>query len=346
MKIIRDTSTVVDPICGMTVDPQKAAGSHEHAGVTYYFCSRSCLERFKANPAQYANLEIDPVCKMKVAPPTAAASLEHDGHTYYFCNTRCAEKFRASPSSYLSPKPQTETLPVESDIIYTCPMHPEVRQKGPGSCPKCGMALEPEIVTEEDGPNTELVDMTRRFWIATVLSVPVLVLGMLETQRWVQFALATPVVVWAGWPLLVRGWASLVNRSLNMFTLIAMGVGTAYVYSAVAMLAPGIFPDDFGGHDGLPPVYFEAAAVITALVLLGQVLELRARSQTSSAIKALLGLAPKTARLVGADGSERDLPLAEVQLEDLLRVRPGEKIPVDGTVTEGASAVDESMISG
>ncbi|HET9216126.1 MAG TPA: heavy metal translocating P-type ATPase [Terriglobia bacterium] len=346
MKIIGDTSTFVDPVCGMNVDPHKAAGSHEHGGVTYYFCSRSCLERFKANPTQYANLEIDPVCKMKVVPARAAARLEHDGHTYYFCNTGCAEKFRASPSSYLAPKPMTEILTLESDVIYTCPMHPEVRQKGPGSCPRCGMALEPEMAAEDEGPNTELVDMTRRFWIATVLSVPVLVLGMLEAQRWVQFALATPVVVWAGWPLLVRGWASLVNRSLNMFTLIAMGVGTAYVYSAVAMLAPGIFPDGFGGHAGLPPIYFEAAAVITALVLLGQVLELRARSQTSSAIKALLGLAPKTARIVEAAGAEKDIPLAHVKLNDRLRVRPGEKVPVDGIVEEGASSVDESMISG
>ncbi|HEY5932780.1 MAG TPA: copper-translocating P-type ATPase, partial [Nitrospira sp.] len=202
------------------------------------------------------------------------------------------------------------------------------------------------MASEEEGPNLELLDMTRRFWVSTALSVPVLVLGMLEIQRWIQFALATPVVIWAGWPLFVRGWASLVNRSLNMFTLIAMGVGTAYVYSAVAMIVPGIFPHGFGGHDGLPPVYFEAASVITALVLLGQVLELRARSRTSSAIKALLGLAPKTARLVGLDGSERDVPLGEVQLDNLLRVRPGEKIPVDGVVTEGASSVDESMISG
>jgi Cu+-exporting ATPase len=348
MKIIQDISAAVDPVCGMTVDPEKAAGSHEHGGVTYYFCSRSCLERFKANPAQYLTFEIDPVCKMKVAPERAAARHEHEGHTYYFCNPRCAEKFRASPSSYLTPsKPSAEVVKLESsDAIYTCPMHPEVRQKGPGSCPKCGMALEPEIATAEEGPNAELADMTRRFWIASLLSLPVLVFGMLETQRWLQFALATPVVVWAGWPLLVRGWASLVNRSLNMFTLIAMGVGTAYVYSAIAMLAPGIFPTGFGGHDGLPPVYFEAASVITALVLLGQVLELRARSQTSSAIKALLGLAPKTARVVETSGTEKDIPLAHVKLNDRLRVRPGEKVPVDGIVDEGASSVDESMISG
>jgi Cu+-exporting ATPase len=208
------------------------------------------------------------------------------------------------------------------------------------------MALEPEMVTEEEAPNPELVDMSRRFWIAALLSAPVLALGMMETQRWIQFALATPVVLWSGWPLFTRAWASVANRSPNMFTLIGMGVGTAYLYSAIAMLAPRIFPHELSAHGGLPPVYFEAAAVITTLVLLGQVLELRARSRTSSAIKALLGLVPKTARRVGADGSERDVPLQDVRIGDLLRVRPGEKIPVDGVVVEGSSAVDESMISG
>ena len=305
MKTMENTSAVIDPVCGMTIDPHQAAGSHEHKGKSYFFCSRSCLEQFKANPEKYV----------------VTTEPNH------------------SPSS-------PEVDPADSDVIYTCPMHPEVRQKGPGSCPKCGMALEPEIAAEEERPNIELIDMTRRFWVAALLSVPVLALGMLETQRWLQFGLATPAVVWAGWPLFVRGWASLVNRSLNMFTLIAMGVGTAYVYSAVAILVPGIFPEGFGGHDGLPPLYFEAAAVITALVLLGQVLELRARSQTSSAIKALLGLAPKTARLVEASGKETDIALAHVKLNDRLRVRPGEKVPVDGIVEEGTSSVDESMISG
>jgi len=305
MKTLENTSAVIDPVCGMTIDPRQAAGSHEHKGKFYFFCSRSCLEQFKANPEKYV-VTTEP------------------GH---------------SP-------PNPEVDPADSDVIYTCPMHPEVRQKGPGTCPKCGMALEPEIAAEEEGPNIELIDMTRRFWVAALLSIPVLALGMLETQRWLQFGLAAPAVVWAGWPLFVRGWASLVNRSLNMFTLIAMGVGTAYVYSAVAILVPGIFPEGFGGHDGLPPLYFEAAAVITALVLLGQVLELRARSQTSSAIKALLGLAPKTARLVEASGKETDIALAHVKLNDRLRVRPGEKVPVDGIVEEGTSSVDESMISG
>jgi Cu+-exporting ATPase len=340
----------------MTVNPDRAAGSHRYGEQTYFFCSTSCLNKFTASPQAYVrptspaesqHVEIDPVCKMKVSPATAAASHEHHGKTYYFCNAKCAQKFKEDPSRYVStqvgnPRPDS----ADSDVIYTCPMHPEVRQKGPGTCPKCGMALEPEIATEEEGPNSELIDMTRRFWIASLLSVPVLIFGMLETQHWVQFALATPAVVWAGWPLFTRGWASLVNRSLNMFTLIAMGVGTAYIYSAVAMLVPGIFPHGIGGHDGLPPVYFEAASVITALVLLGQVLELRARSRTSSAIKALLGLAPKTAKLVDAAGTERDIPLAHVKRGDRLRVRPGEKVPVDGIVEEGASSVDESMISG
>jgi Cu+-exporting ATPase len=295
-----NASKVLDPVCGMTIDPVRSAGSHDHGGRSYFFCSQGCLDKFKSSPSRYIS-----------------SNQENNAAT--------------APSS---------------DVIYTCPMHPEVRQKGPGSCPKCGMALEPEVVAEEEGPNVELIDMTRRFWIASALSVPVLVLGMLEVQRWVQFALATPVVLWSGWPLFTRAWASLANRGLNMFTLIGMGVGVAYVYSAIAMLLPGIFPPGFGGHDGLPPVYFEAAAVITTLVLLGQVLELRARSKTSSAIKALLGLAPKTARLVTADGSERDVQLAEVQIDNLLRVRPGEKIPVDGIITEGVSSVDESMISG
>jgi Cu+-exporting ATPase len=301
----------------------------------------------KMKPTSMQSGRIDAVCGMKVNAETAAGRQEFNGTVYYFCSSSCEQKFKANPAAFALPRTEPKAIPMESaDVIYTCPMHPEVRQKGPGFCPKCGMALEPEIPVEEEEPNAELADMTRRFWIASILSVPVLGLGMLEIQRWIQFALATPAVVWAGWPLFVRGWASVINRSLNMFTLIAMGVGTAYVYSAIALLLPQAFPHGFGGHDGLPPVYFEAASVITALVLLGQVLELRARSRTSSAIKALLGLAPKTARLVSSDGNERDIALAEVQLGNLLRVRPGEKIPVDGAVMEGTSSVDESMISG
>src|SRR5436190_9145461 len=280
---------------------------------------------------------------MRVLPETAAGKFDYQGVTYYFCALRCLERFRTNPNAFL--KPQAEKAAPEAGS-YTCPMHPEIRQNGPGSCPKCGMALEPEMAALDEGPNPELVDMTRRFWIATALSIPVLVLGMLELQPLLQFALATPVVIWAGWPLLDRGWASITNRSPNMFTLIGIGVGAAYSYSTVAVLAPGMFPHGFTSHGGRPPVYFEAAAVITALVLLGQVLELSARARTSAAIKSLLGLAPKTARRIAADGSEADVPLEHVHIGDSLRIRPGEKIPVDGIVLSGASSVDESMVSG
>jgi P-type Cu+ transporter len=276
--------------------------------------------------------EIDPVCKMRVLPETAAARFEYNHKTYYFCAVRCMERFKANPPAFLQPS-DAAPAPI-SDVIYTCPMHPEVRQKGPGSCPKCGMALEAEMAQLDEGPNPELADMTRRFWIAAVLAAPIVALGMMEMNRTVQLVLATPVVLWAGWPLLERGAASIVHRSLNMFTLIGMGIGVAYLYSVIAVLQ----------GRGLP-VYFEAASVITALVLLGQVLELRARAQTSSAIKSLLGLAPKTARRV-ANGTETDVPLEHVQVGETLRVRPGEKVPVDGTLMEGASAVDESMVSG
>jgi len=288
-------------------------------------------------PSRPPVFETDPVCLMKVLPETAVGKYEHKGRTYYFCSLRCVERFRANPDRFVgSPKPGALNPP--SEIVqgfYTCPMHPEIRQPGPGSCPKCGMALEPEMITAEEEENPELTDMTRRFWIGAGLSLPVFILGMLEIYPIVQLALATPVVLWAGWPLLQRGWASMVNRSPNMFTLIATGIGTAYLHSLIATLF-------FSGV----PIYFEAAAVITTLVLLGQVLELRARSRTGLAIKALLGLAPKTARVVAKDGSERDVPLDQVHIGDVLRVRPGEKVPVDGTIMEGQSSVDESMISG
>ncbi len=270
---------------------------------------------------------------MSVMPETAAGKYEYKGKTYYFCNPRCLERFRRDPEQFLgAAKPEPAPKSAMS-AIYVCPMHPEVRQTGPGTCPKCGMALEPEMVSLEDQGNPELDDMTRRFWIAAVLSLPTLILGMAETGRIIQWVLATPVVLWAGWPLFDRAWASIVNRSLNMFTLIGIGTGTAYAYSVVAIF------------ENLP-VYFEASAVITALVLLGQVLELRARSRTGSAIKALLGLAPKTARLIPPSGPEKDVPLEQVRVGDVLRVRPGEKVPVDGTLIEGNSAIDESMISG
>jgi len=298
----------------------------------------------------------DPVCGMSVDPHTAKHRHTHKGQTYYFCSAGCRTKFIADPEKYLSPE-QRAAEPVPEGTIYTCPMHPEIRQIGPGSCPICGMGLEPEIATADTGPNPELIDMTRRFWIGLVLTIPVFALEMGQhlfglhlldqhVSNWVQFALATPVVLWAGWPFFVRGWQSLVTRNLNMFTLIAMGTGVAWAYSVVATFAPGIFPSAFRGHDGAVAVYFEAAAVITVLVLLGQVLELRAREATSGAIKALLDLAPKTARRVKDDGSDEDVALDAIVAGDRLRVRPGEKVPVDGELIEGRSSLDESLVTG
>jgi P-type Cu+ transporter len=281
--------------------------------------------------------EIDPVCKMRVLPETAAARYDYEGRTYYFCANRCKERFQSDPQSFLKAKaaaPAAAT-PASRAAIYTCPMHPEIRQPGFGTCPKCGMALEPEMAQLDEAENPELTDMSRRFWIAAAFSLPVMLLAMMEMHVTVQLLLSTPVVLWAGGPLFQRGAASIRHRSPNMFTLIAMGVGTAYVYSVAAVLAT---PE--------PQVYFEAASVITALALLGQVLELRARAKTSSAIKSLLALAPKTARVIDAQGRESDIPLEHVQIGNTLRVRPGEKVPVDGIVLEGASGIDESMITG
>jgi Cu+-exporting ATPase len=294
---------------------------------------------------------------MMVDPHTAKHRAEHDGRPYYFCSAGCRTKFLADPERYLSTSERAPE-PVPEGTIYTCPMHPEVRQVGPGACPICGMALEPDVITADAGPNHELADMTRRFWIGLVLTVPVFVLEMgghlfgiterlgQQNANWLQLVLATPVVVWAGWPFLERGWRSLVSRNLNMFTLIAIGTGAAWLYSVAATVAPGLFPVALRAPDGGVPAYFEAAAVITVLVLLGQVLELRARDSTSGAIRALLDLAPKTARILREDGREEEIGLESVQLGDQLRVRPGEKIPVDGTVLEGRSAVDESMVTG
>ncbi|MGB6350226.1 MAG: heavy metal translocating P-type ATPase [Pseudolabrys sp.] len=302
-----------------------------------------------------ANRAIDPVCGMTVDPRTAKHRAEHHGHSYYFCSAGCRTKFVTNPQKYLG---ASEPEPVAEGAIYTCPMHPEIRQAGPGACPICGMALEPEIAGPETGPNPELVDMKRRFWIGLVLTLPVFTLEMgghiFGAHNWVaptlsndvQFAFATPVVLWAGWPFFVRGWQSLVTRNLNMFTLIAMGTGVAYVYSLFATFAPGIFPEAFRGHGGAPAAYFEAASVITVLVLMGQVLELRAREATSGAIRALLDLAPKTARRVKDDGSDEEISLDAVQVGNRLRVRPGDKVPVDGIVLEGRSALDESMVTG
>ena len=307
-----------------------------------------------AAPAEH--LATDPVCGMKVDPHTAKHRAQYAGRTYYFCSARCREKFEADPARYLE-KDKTPAAPVPEGTIYTCPMHPEIRQVGPGSCPICGMALEPVLATADTGPNPELADMTRRFWVGLVLTLPVAILEMgqhlfglhlleQQTSNWVQFALATPVVLWAGWPFFVRGWQSILTRNLNMFTLIAMGIGVAWLYSVVATFAPGAFPDAFRDHHGAVAVYFEAAAVITVLVLIGQVLELRAREHTSGAIKALLNLAPKTARKIADDNSEAEVPLDSVIVGDRLRVRPGEKVPVDGEVLDGRSSLDESMVTG
>jgi len=298
---------------------------------------------------------LDPVCGMTVDPHTAKHRADYRGHTYYFCNPGCRTKFVADPQKYLGAR---EPEPVVEGAIYTCPMHPEIRQVGPGPCPICGMALEPEIATADNGPNPELSDMTRRFWIGLVLALPVMVLEMgghfVGPHNWVdptlsntiQFAFATPVVLWAGWPFFVRGYQSLLTRNLNMFTLIAMGTGVAYLYSVVATFAPGIFPQAFRMHGGAVAVYFEAASMITVLVLIGQVLELRAREATSGAIKALLDLAPKTARRVKDDGSDEEVSLDLIAVGDRLRVKPGDKVPVDGVVLEGHSSLDESMVTG
>jgi P-type Cu+ transporter len=297
----------------------------------------------------------DPVCGMSVDPATARHKAEHAGRMRYFCSAGCRDKFLADPQKYLMPAPPAEAL---EGAEYTCPMHPEIRQIGPGSCPICGMALEPVMASAEVSENVELADMTRRFWAGLVLTLPVLMLEMgghvfglamkvgMQNSNWIQLLLSTPVVLWAGWPFFVRGWQSLVTRNLNMFTLIALGTGVAWAYSIVATLAPGAFPQAFRSHDGSVAVYFESAAVITVLVLLGQVLELRARDQTSGAIRALLKLAPKTARRVGADNQDAEIKLEDVMVGDRLRVRPGEKIPVDGVIAEGSVSIDESMVTG
>lgn len=305
----------------------------------------------------------DPVCNMDVSPDTAAASYAYAGETYYFCSEQCRDKFQHDPKVVLEKREKKDAekqAPGSDEREYTCPMHPEVLQKGPGSCPKCGMDLEPKEVTADEGESPEIKSMTQRFWICLVLTLPVFFIAMSDaipgvtlhqilsstTQNWVQLVLATPVVLWGGWPFFVRGYKSIVTWQLNMFTLIAIGTGVAWIYSIVAVLAPQIFPAAFRDAQGNVAVYFEAAAVIVTLVLLGQVLELRARQRTSGAIRALLGLAPKTARIVREDGSEEDIPLEDVHKGDRLRVRPGEKVPVDGILREGSSAVDEAMVSG
>src|SRR5690349_13756912 len=331
-KYPRQPMTKIDPVCSMTVDPNQAAGQVEYKGETYYFCSKHCAQKFREDPERYLNKSATPVTT--ATPATIQL-------------TRRKEE------------PPPAAPPAGEKIEYTCPMHPQIVRDAPGFCPICGMALEPRTITAEED-NKELTDMARRFKVGLILVIPLLLLAMSDlipghpVQRaismriltYIQVVLATPVVLWAGWPFFERGWASIVNRSLNMFTLIGLGTGMAWIYSVIGTLAPGVFPVSFRTHGGEVGLYFEAAAVITVLVLLGQVLELRARSQTSSAIRALLGLAPPTARRLRPDGAEEDVPLERVQVGERLRVRPGEKVPVDGVVLEGRSAVDESMVTG
>ncbi len=372
----KNDGNFIDPICGMTISPESAAGNLEHNGETFYFCSKGCLEKFKKQietpiiqPAMVqlsrkkvtdADFEthVDPVCKMIVQPQTAAGKFDYKDTTYYFCATNCLNKFRQNPEKFLQKDAKPEPM-ASADVEYTCPMHPEIVQIGPGTCPKCGMALEPTVISLDDKPDPEYLDMRRRFWISAALTLPVFALAMAEmlpnfhnlilpkTSIWIQFLLAAPVVVWGGFPFFVRAVQSVKNLSPNMFTLIAIGTGAAFLLSLAALFFPQIFPVSMrDAHSGIVPAYFESAAVITTLVLLGQVLELRARSQTSSAIKELLGLAPKTATVVFEDGTESEMDLADIQIGATLRVRANEKIPTDGVILEGTSAIDESMVTG
>ena len=380
-----ESASEIDPICGLTVNPATAAGSYNHEGKTYYFCSAGCLQKFiaqsqgapasgfvgigrvKKETVSHGEMTatpggefVDPVCGMSVAPETAAGKYDYEGKTYYFCSTGCLNKFKQNPANFLEKKKEEkQSAGAGEGVEYTCPMHPEIVQIGPGTCPLCGMALEPKVITLDDAPDPEFVDMKRRFWISAVLTVPVFVLAMAEMlpnfhtlispkiSLWIQFALATPVVIWGGFPFFVRGWQSIGNRSPNMFTLIAIGTGAAYLFSLFALFFPDLFPVSMRNeHTGLIAAYFEAAAVITTLVLLGQVLELRARSQTSSAIKELLGLAPDVAIVVFDDGTESEIALKDVQIGAKLRVKANEKIPTDGVIIEGETSVDEAMVTG
>jgi Cu+-exporting ATPase len=351
-------SVIRDPVCAMAVDPHAGKPSEEHEGKTYHFCCEGCRTKFVADPVAYLTAE-DPVCGMSVDRATAQHMTKHGGERFYFCSAGCQEKFGAEPEKYLEGRPAPEPMP--EGTVYTCPMHPEIEQVGPGDCSLCGMALEPKgVPTGEEGPNPELVDFRRRFWIGAALTVPLLVLTMgpflglgfvrdifgERATMWIEFALATPVVLWAGWPFFVRGAKSFMTMNLNMFSLIGMGVGAAYLFSVVAVLVPQIFPEGFRDAEGNVGVYFEAGAVIVVLVLLGQLMELGARERTGAAIRALLDLAAKTARVIRPDGTEEKIPLEEVKVGDRLRVRPGDKVPVDGEVVEGYSSIDESMISG
>lgn len=372
-----------DPICGMKVSPATAAGTAERGGETFYFCSNGCREKFQkqtsAPPPAPAMVQlgrkkvsesdfvthVDPVCKMLVKPETAAANFDYQGKTYYFCAVSCQNKFRQNPAKFLQPQAKAEPMSKSAGVEYTCPMDPQIVQIGPGICPICGMALEPKTFTLDDAPDPEYVDMKRRLRLAALLTIPVFVLAMAEMlvdfnalfaslphgrasqiSLWIQFLLATPVVFYGGFPFFERAWISFKNVSPNMFTLIAIGTGAAYFFSAAALFFPTLFPASMRDAHGMIHVYFESAAVITTLVLLGQVLELKARAQTSTAIKELLGLSPKTATVVFEDETEAEIPLEDVQTGARLRVKANEKIPTDGVILEGATTIDESMISG
>lgn len=347
---------VRDPVCAMTVAAGESQHSHEYEGRGYYFCCDGCRARFAADPDQYLEAK-DPVCGMSVQRANARFVAKHEGGRYYFCSAHCEHRFAATPEQFLKDMPRVQ-LP--QGTLYTCPMDPEIVQEGPGDCPICGMALEPMGRPPVDaGPNPELIDFNRRFWLGLVLTVPIMVLAMgphigLPVERWVsptasswlQWLLTTPVVAWCGWPFLKRGWSSLRNRALNMFTLIAIGVSSAYLYSTLAVVMPGWFPAELRDHHGLVGVYFEAAAVIILLVLLGQILELKAREKTGDAIRALLDLAPKTAIRILDQHHEEEVSLAEIISGDRLRVKPGDAVPVDGVVLSGHSSVDESLLTG
>ena len=356
--------TSVDPVCGMKVSSD-SKHKNRYEDTEYYFCSTSCDQKFIADPASYLQPE---AAEKNEADGGSGCHHDHEPKTtapassdaIYICPMHLEVRQIGPgncPKCGMALEPEAPALPTK--VQYTCPMHPEIVQDEPGDCPKCGMALEPMTVTLDEEESPELDSMTRRFWVSAAISIPVIILAMgelvglsfewLASPRilsWIELVLATPVVLWGGWPFFVRGWQSVVNRNLNMFTLIGLGTGVAYIYSVVATVFPEIFPGSFRDADGEVAIYFEAATVIITLVLLGQVMELRARSRTGAAIKALLGLAPKTARRIDADGSEADVPLEHVMVGDRLRVRPGEKIPVDGSVVEGNSAVDESMLTG